>query len=1039
MSPNFDSTFVSLNINNLQLSISKIYGTSSQKDSNFVVVDNIVAYVASGGVVVSEINKIDLSIVKQRFFCANSKNAGNMGLKHYAKTTANSYLNMIPGMNGGAIEESINKTDAYGFPISNEPEVIHGSNLSNLNDSATINNVNNSTSLSTSVGFFNEENSQQTSPSKLANRIRTISCIAISPDEKLLAVGEVGYQPRVLIYSLAPDANCRPVYIINEHHFGINCLNFSPDSKMLMSLGLTNDGFLNVWKLMPNKKIVLFGSNKCSFAINKAIWHDQMLITIGIRHVKVWTVVEEKNDQSSPLRRVLPLKGRNILLSDLLNNNFIDCSFVNYNQLILLTDQGDLCLLDLDDQLILKKLCKISAKTNKILIDENLMWLADTGIRSMKLDDILNKTLDEEETNSELSAKTRPRSPSKLIPKRQGILTLAKLDDDKLVYLTDNEEIKVMVMGNEWKGKEKLLINTLMKDLSGVKECFNGDFLLWSRNGIIKKLENGEIVPFFDFNLPTNELIQNNLIALDSNGSDLVLGDKYGNLYFLVKNEEQNDYELASTIKAHESSVNDLSLFQIEQKQIVVSISRDRMIQVFTKDEGKWELFQTLSVHRGNLIKLVHHNNRLFVCSSDRTVSIHKFEFINEDDSTTDDLASITGQLESMDIKDNESISSTVKSGKANLIIYQEKILSDKNSPITMNIFNDELVISTNDKNLTIYKVSEKSIDKNRVVKLMDENQNSLLVENFLVDNDLIYVASADKSLRCFNFLTGKQICCNWGHSDLIRGLFKLEKDVLLSVGKDGCMFSWKLETDQENKPTDDVSGYAEIETTLPASFQKVTRKIVPATQAIPTSSLKSAPSSRSSASFSPSSRSRSPIARKPCYSPSTSPTRSRAKFPRVSSVSSQVIANANTNHSEKNSPSAGKSGMSASTFARLTTVKSPLKEASIKNAPDLSQKEILGDSNDEKDKFHIKVLLSMLHDLQDLLRQKENQELSDENKKLLDLELGACLKLLHEKNDESNKENFTRKEDWHNHEELLERYSDKLVDLLKVKLNKIE
>src|SRR5690242_18172898 len=177
----------------------------------------------------------------------------------------------------------------------------------------------------------------------------------------MLINAQTGYRPRVLIFSNAPDApSDTPLTALTEHSFGVNCVAFSPDSRYLASIGTAQDGFLYVWSINPRTgAATLHSSNKCVSNINRMTWMGNKLITVGTRHVKVWSL-----EDRSPVQRVAkprqsdifvgstnkPLSGRNCLLGDLQDATFTSVCQVAPNKAIVASERGDLCLIDETDR-----------------------------------------------------------------------------------------------------------------------------------------------------------------------------------------------------------------------------------------------------------------------------------------------------------------------------------------------------------------------------------------------------------------------------------------------------------------------------------------------------------------------------------------------------------------------------------------------------------------------------------------------------------------------------------------------------------------
>jgi WD40 repeat protein len=64
--------------------------------------------------------------------------------------------------------------------------------------------------------------------------LKTLRCLAFSPDGRYLAAGEVGHNPRILVWdTVSQDL----VGHMQGHRFGVHSLAFSPNGRYLVSIG----------------------------------------------------------------------------------------------------------------------------------------------------------------------------------------------------------------------------------------------------------------------------------------------------------------------------------------------------------------------------------------------------------------------------------------------------------------------------------------------------------------------------------------------------------------------------------------------------------------------------------------------------------------------------------------------------------------------------------------------------------------------------------------------------------------------------------
>jgi WD40 repeat protein len=732
------------------LQIQRIYGTSSNGLLNFAVSKNLVAYIASGGVVVAHIDRETGQLSSQRFFCANNASISQQSVS----TSAYSYLNMIQQ------PHLTEDKDSFGIPKLAQTVVINETqNLGEMSSNST--------------------------PKGQQQKMKTISCIALSPDGKLLAVGESGSQPRILLFSLASDSNSYPFLNISEHSFGVSALHFSPDSKYLLSAGDTHDGFLYLWRL-NGLNATIMGVNKCTSQINGVLWNEDSIVTYGVRYIKTWKFEEfEKKSM---------IHGKNVILGDFINGNFVYATAVMTPQgeddVLFLTSLGEICGYDcVSNCLTLRYRHEGDAKMGALLSDlyTNRVWVTTDKITELPSDGLAQILLKDNDGNIDSPSKVKFVAP---------ISCVHQLSERFLIYITSNEEIQLF---NTETQESTHLIDSLSKSVNGVKKTSSGTVISWTKEGVLKAIDH-ETLDLKDHgkvvipNIP-NMVIENHITSLDLTVyGDIIVGDAYGNLSIYDRNGT-----MIFTIQAHEFSINDLTFFEIDQFQFIISIGRDRMIQVLArKTDGSidnaeittdWSVYQTLADHKGNLLQLIFHDNKIYVSSADRSISIHKFE--------------IDGGL---------------------VAVNKEKTISVKSTPTAIAISSEEIVVCTMDKQMTGFNLN--TLESVRSLKLLDEDNESLLVDNIIItEQNHIICSCSDKSIRVFHYINGRQICVNWGHSEPIKFLLQCG-DHLITLSNSGCLFNWSLtQPAQDATQKSTIQKYNDI-ATPPKAMRKIKKPV---------------------------------------------------------------------------------------------------------------------------------------------------------------------------------------------------------------------
>jgi mitogen-activated protein kinase binding protein 1 len=308
--------------NRIMLSVKHIIGTTANNHASFCMVNDAVSYTAGAGAVVAQLSSDGTKLINQRFFCTSSKLVQQLQQQQQQQQQY-SWLN-----------ES--QFHSPGHATTARDSVAYISQLS--------------------IDDFNSSSpSGSSSPQRTSakDKVKTTSCVALSNDNKLLAVGEMGHKPKILIYSLkaSSEGTTVPLAVLSEHRFGVKFLAFSPCNRYLASIGTENDGFLHIWQVSTSRDrlIQLHSSNKCISIVNDLKWiTSSQLMTSGVRQVRLWRL--DNSGALWPDSQVRVLNGRNIVLNQFCGSIFVSIACLS-NVIVLVTDRGELCTIqDIDEE-----------------------------------------------------------------------------------------------------------------------------------------------------------------------------------------------------------------------------------------------------------------------------------------------------------------------------------------------------------------------------------------------------------------------------------------------------------------------------------------------------------------------------------------------------------------------------------------------------------------------------------------------------------------------------------------------------------------
>lgn len=723
-----------------RLSLKRVVGTTCRSPTGFDAVNSLFAYIAGGAVVAVDVEGQHYS---QRFFRARPT-----AVPVYSVTTAQ---------------------NAPSTPTATTPKANDSRNrvAPNFRESQH------------SPADWADSPGSKTWTSR--ERIKAATCLALSRDGRYLAVGETGYAPRVLIFSLQDASSDTPLVSISEHTFGVNAVAWSPDSKYLASLGAANDGFLYVWKIDPRTGAAkLFQQNRCTSYIRDMVWMGNSLITLGLRHVKVWKI--EEGPTISPTKQRLlnestpatPLPGRNMLLGDLLEATFT-CAAVDGKRLIICTETGDVCILDDDDrQMKLVKALSLDFAITTITIRGNVAYVGgkDGHFATLDVEGVMDGSAQSILTTTEASG---------------GVVALGFLTD-KLVTIDSRQSIDVwnpdFVPGQQVEAIAHIPIPGHGEPIAGIHPLrrpnkANAAFVTWSYSGNVTFWDmDGQIKSSIEVPIDAaetdgeSELVNQLTCARTTrNGKLLVTADRQGILK--VTDVETKDCLLDT--KAHSSDCICVSIFEEDSKFIMACCGRDRTAQLFHRNSsGNIEHFQTLEFAARVVQVLVPTEDKVVTCSLDRTLQVH-------------DLVSKEGEPDV-------------------LAAIPSRVMSLKASPTSMAMGQDNRTIFVS---LLDRSVCQFDLTTGRQVchfKCMDEGGvESAVLESLSVGQwvpkDLEFLlgsSNTDKSVRIYDANSGTFLDREWGHTEAINGVCLVDDDdgtrKIVSVGSDGTIMIWTLD-----------------------------------------------------------------------------------------------------------------------------------------------------------------------------------------------------------------------------------------------------
>ncbi|KAI0426621.1 WD40-repeat-containing domain protein [Xylaria sp. FL1042] len=728
-----------------RLSLKRVIGTTCVSPTGFDAAQSSFAYVAGGAVVVVDVNGDNYG---QRFF--------------RARPTA------IPVYSTPSLPYS---TSSPSTPKANDSR--------------------NRVSLRESVFSPNDwADSPNSKTWTSRERIKAATCLALSKEGRFLAVGETGYAPRVLIYGLedgSSDSSDSLLVSINEHTYGVKAVAWSPDSRFLASLGSSNDGFLYVWKIDPKTGAArLFQQNRCTTYIKGMIWMGNNLVTLGVRHVKVWRIDEAQatspvkqkfiGDISSTTQPQKTLPGRNVLLGNMIEATFSCAAAIDDTKAIICSETGDVCLLDdLGKQMKLTHLLESGFVITCVAVRNGLVYIGGKSgnLVTLDLESLLKGSATCPQMASEASTSV-------------GVLALGFLED-KLVTIDTKHSVDIWsqdhIPGTPRTGSVSTPIPGCGDAAMGIgglsqSNVTGARFYTWSQSGYVVlwstdgRIKSSFQVPLDEACFEEEPELVNQMAVLraTTDGKFFIAGDRLG----FVKVIDYVTKECVSSMKAHSSDCQFITIYEDKSNLLIASCGRDRTAQLFHRlSNGEFEHFQTLEFAARVSQVLIPSTDKVITCSLDRTVQIHDL-VTKEDDS--DVMAAIPSRT-----------------------------ISLKASPTSMTMGPDgkTLFVSQVERSVYIFDLDGGKLAKS--FKCFDESGADPVILDSLTTRPatekepafLLGLSNTDKSIRMYD-TQGHFLAREWGHTEAIHGVALVEEDdacrKVVSVGCDGTIMIWEID-----------------------------------------------------------------------------------------------------------------------------------------------------------------------------------------------------------------------------------------------------
>ncbi|KAL5258953.1 hypothetical protein ACHWQZ_G009430 [Mnemiopsis leidyi] len=653
--------------------------------------------------------------------------------------------------------------------------------------------------------LYNIRKSKQTHIKNVSKK--PLTCAAFSGDGAYVVTGESGHQPCVRVWDAATGVQLKE---LRGHRFGISSVNFSPNSKVVVSVGFTHDSNVFVWNWKTGKQVA---GNKVSSRVFGMSFNEKgtYFVTVGIRFVKFWYF--NSNDDKA-LNQLSPCENRAAILENHRNTTFksVICGKGQFSHLTFcLSNEGSLYSFGESRRVERWLDLKVNDAFALYVTHDHLLCGCSDGVvrvfEPASLTHIVNLPKPHP-LGVDLASCTSPSCMVSVLPSSEFPDCIGVVADSltsKVIVLYRDKSLYIWDIANIHRvGKYRSYLfhsacicaievypqeteNTRMSLPKGTFITGSSDntIKIWNLNTLdpedqVKTKRNiyskelmTQIYTDKDFawlrarrgNAVSDNASGITALAISPHGDVVASGDKSGNLrvHDLM---DLSCMELAK-IEGHDAEILALSFTRPDSYwHYLVSASRDRLMHVFDIRRD-YELVQTISDHSAIVtsVKFVEKPNdsqlTLLSCSADKSVRFR------------------TG----------------FKTGSHQLQFQTYQHVQEKSTFNDMEIpqSRDRVVTGCQDRQIRTYELSSGKLLSSFK---SGSSEDSGMIVNVALDPSSTYLAAAgsDKCIFVHDLQSGDRLASLYGHSEMITGLkFTNDCKRLISISGDGCIFVWRL------------------------------------------------------------------------------------------------------------------------------------------------------------------------------------------------------------------------------------------------------